>query len=106
VRQILSPHARDALGIFLVVLALLAVLGLWFDAAGPVGDFLTWLFRGAWGVAALSFPLVGAYWGVLLLRDTGSCPCSAARRPRPPATGRWRGPAGRWAPWWPVRSWA
>ena len=70
VRQILSPHARDAFGIFLVVLALVAVLGLWFDKAGPVGDFLTWLFRGAWGVAAIAFPLVGVYWGVLLLRDT------------------------------------
>jgi S-DNA-T family DNA segregation ATPase FtsK/SpoIIIE len=70
VRQILSPHARDAFGISLVVLALVAVLGLWFDKAGPVGDFLTWLFRGAWGLAAITFPIVGAYWGVLLLRDT------------------------------------
>jgi S-DNA-T family DNA segregation ATPase FtsK/SpoIIIE len=70
VHQILSPHARDALGIFLCVLALVAVLGLWFDAAGPVGDFLGWLFRGAWGVAAITFPLIGIYWGILLLRDT------------------------------------
>jgi S-DNA-T family DNA segregation ATPase FtsK/SpoIIIE len=70
VHQILSPHARDALGIFLCVLALVAVLGLWFDAAGPVGDFLGWLFRGAWGVAAMTFPLIGIYWGILLLRDT------------------------------------
>ena len=70
VRQILSPHARDALGISLVVLAIVAVLGLWFDKAGPVGDFLTWLFRGAWGLAAITFPIVGVYWGVLLLRDT------------------------------------
>jgi S-DNA-T family DNA segregation ATPase FtsK/SpoIIIE len=70
VHQILSPHARDAFGIFLVVVALVAVLGLWFDSAGPVGDFLGWLFRGAWGVAAMLFPLIGVYWGVLLLRDT------------------------------------
>ncbi len=70
VHQILSPHARDALGIFLCVLALVAVLGLWFDAAGPVGDFLGWLLRGAWGVAAITFPLMGIYWGILLLRDT------------------------------------
>src|SRR5262249_4288665 len=70
VRQILSPHARDALGIFLCVIALVAVLGLWFDAAGPVGDFLGWLFRGAWGVAAMTFPIIGIYWGILLLRDT------------------------------------
>jgi S-DNA-T family DNA segregation ATPase FtsK/SpoIIIE len=70
VHQILSPHARDALGIFLVMLALLSVLGLWFNGAGVVGDFLTWFFRGAWGVAAMTFPFVGVYWGILLLRDT------------------------------------
>jgi S-DNA-T family DNA segregation ATPase FtsK/SpoIIIE len=70
VRQILSPHARDAFGVFLVVLALVSVLGLWFDAAGPVGDFLTWSLRGILGVAAAAFPIVGIYWGLLLLRDT------------------------------------
>ena len=70
VRQILSPWARDAIGIGLVVLALLAVLGVWFDAAGPVGGWLSWLLRGTYGVAAVTFPVVGVYWGVLLLRDT------------------------------------
>jgi DNA segregation ATPase FtsK/SpoIIIE, S-DNA-T family len=70
VRQILSPHARDALGIFLVVVSLLGVLGIWFAAAGPVGGFLTWLSRGAFGIAAYVFPLIGAYWGIVLLRDT------------------------------------
>jgi DNA segregation ATPase FtsK/SpoIIIE, S-DNA-T family len=56
--------------VFLVVLALVSVLGLWFDAAGPVGDFLTWSLRGLLGVAAAAFPIVGIYWGLLLLRDT------------------------------------
>jgi DNA segregation ATPase FtsK/SpoIIIE, S-DNA-T family len=70
VRQILSPHARDAFGVFLVVLALVSVLGVWFDAAGPVGDFLTWALRGLLGIAAIAFPIIGIYWGVLLLRDT------------------------------------
>ena len=36
--QILSPFARDTLGIGLMVLAGLAVLSVWFDAAGPMGD--------------------------------------------------------------------
>ncbi|HEY7762413.1 MAG TPA: hypothetical protein VIC52_05305, partial [Actinomycetota bacterium] len=36
--QILSPFARDALGIALMVLAGLAVLSVWFDAAGPMGE--------------------------------------------------------------------
>ena len=33
---------------------------LWFDKAGPVGDFLTWLFRGAWGLAAITFVWLAA----------------------------------------------
>jgi DNA segregation ATPase FtsK/SpoIIIE, S-DNA-T family len=70
VRLILSPWARDALGIFLVVLGLLAVLGVWFDAAGPVGRGLEWFLRGLAGATAMLFPIVGVYWGVLLLRDT------------------------------------
>ncbi|HTG47494.1 MAG TPA: DNA translocase FtsK 4TM domain-containing protein [Actinomycetota bacterium] len=70
VRQILSPHARDALGIFLVVVSLLGILGIWFGAAGPVGGFLAWLTKGAFGVAAYVAPLLGAYWGLVLLRDT------------------------------------
>ena len=69
VRQILSPWARDAIGIGLVVLALLAVLGLWFDAAGPVGGWLTWVLRACFGVAAVTFPIAGAYWGIVLVRD-------------------------------------
>jgi len=70
VRQIVSPWARDAFGIGLVVLSLLAVLGVWLDGAGPVGDGLTVALRAGAGVAALTFPIVGAYWGVLLVRDT------------------------------------
>ncbi|HEX6132150.1 MAG TPA: DNA translocase FtsK 4TM domain-containing protein, partial [Actinomycetota bacterium] len=68
-REILSPWARDALGIASVVLALLAVLAIWFGAGGPVGRGLSWLLRGAFGVTAVAFPLVGLYWGVVLLRD-------------------------------------
>jgi S-DNA-T family DNA segregation ATPase FtsK/SpoIIIE len=64
----LAPWARDALGIGLVVLALLAILGLWFDAAGPVGHGLDWLLHGTFGVAAVVFPILALYWGLVLLR--------------------------------------
>ena len=70
VRQHLAPWARDALGIGLVVFGLLAVLGLWFGAAGPVGRGIDWLLHATIGVAAIVFPMIALYWGVLLLRGT------------------------------------
>ena len=70
VRQHLAPWARDGLGIGLVVFGLLAVLGLWFDAAGPVGRGIDWLLHATIGVAAVAAPIIAVYWGVLLLRGT------------------------------------
>jgi DNA segregation ATPase FtsK/SpoIIIE, S-DNA-T family len=71
-RQILSPWARDAVGIGLVVFGLLAVLSVWFDAAGPAGHGISWLLRGALGVGAVAFPVIGVYWGIVLLRDVAA----------------------------------
>ena len=68
VRTHLRPWARDAVGIGLVVLALLAVLGLWFEAAGPVGRGLDWLLHATFGIVAMVFPLLALYWGLVLLR--------------------------------------
>ena len=68
-RQILSPHARDAAGIGLVVFALLSVLSVWFDAAGPVGHSISRVLYVAFGLGAYVFPVAGVYWGVVLLRD-------------------------------------
>jgi S-DNA-T family DNA segregation ATPase FtsK/SpoIIIE len=70
VRQHLSPWARDALGIGLVVFALIAALGVWFDAAGVVGHGIKVALHAAVGAAATTFPAIALYWGVLLLRDS------------------------------------
>ncbi|MEP7059137.1 MAG: DNA translocase FtsK 4TM domain-containing protein [Actinomycetota bacterium] len=72
VRAVLSPWARDAIGIALVVFALLSVLAVWFHAAGPAGHAIAWLLRGLLGVGAMVFPVAGVYWGVLLLRGTAA----------------------------------
>ncbi|HET9722854.1 MAG TPA: DNA translocase FtsK 4TM domain-containing protein, partial [Actinomycetota bacterium] len=70
VRQHLAPWARDALGIGLVVFALISVLALWFDAAGVVGRGVRWGLHGGIGAATVVFPLLALYWGILLLRGT------------------------------------
>jgi S-DNA-T family DNA segregation ATPase FtsK/SpoIIIE len=53
----------------LVVFAGLAVLSLWFDGGGPVGLAIDWLLHGVMGIAAIVFPVVGVWWGIVLLRD-------------------------------------
>ena len=68
-RQILSPFARDAVGIALVVFAGLAVLSVWFDLAGPMGQAMTDLLQSGFGLLAVAIPAIGVFWGFVLLRD-------------------------------------
>ena len=83
-----APQVADAIGIGLIVLALVSMLSIWLEAAGPVGRFLTVLVRGIWGVAGYAFPVVTLYWGVLLIR--GAAPDERGRR----FTGLWITGAG------------
>jgi S-DNA-T family DNA segregation ATPase FtsK/SpoIIIE len=70
VRQHLAPWARDAAGIGLVVFALIAALGVWFDAAGVVGHGINVGLHAAVGAAAVTFPPAALYWGLVLLRGS------------------------------------
>jgi S-DNA-T family DNA segregation ATPase FtsK/SpoIIIE len=53
-----------------MVFALLSVLSAWIDGAGPAGRAISWMLHGLFGGAAVVFPVVGVWWGILLLRDT------------------------------------
>ncbi|HEX2030374.1 MAG TPA: DNA translocase FtsK 4TM domain-containing protein [Actinomycetota bacterium] len=66
----LTPLVEDVIGIGLVALALLAALGIWLDAAGPVGGFLSLVARGAFGLFGYAFPLMALWWGLVLVRGT------------------------------------
>ena len=70
VRTHLSPFARDALGIALVVVAILSALSLWFKAGGIAGAAIEYLARGAVGVAAVTIPVLLLYWGFLLIKSS------------------------------------
>src|SRR5437773_8472181 len=66
----LSPRTADMVGVGLVVLALLTVLGLWFQAGGPFGRLFEVAVRGLFGPAGYAFPVVAGYWAVLMIRGT------------------------------------
>ncbi|CAN5263193.1 hypothetical protein BH20ACT8_BH20ACT8_16870 [soil metagenome] len=63
---------RDIWGVVFLVMAFLAGLGLYFEAAGTVGVFLTLLLRGLFGVFGLSAPLALAAVGIVLLGERRS----------------------------------
>jgi DNA segregation ATPase FtsK/SpoIIIE, S-DNA-T family len=70
VAEHLGDQLADAIGIGLVVLAVLSALGLWLDAAGPLGDFLYVAVLGTFGVVGHAFPVLALWWGIVLVRGT------------------------------------
>jgi DNA segregation ATPase FtsK/SpoIIIE, S-DNA-T family len=68
----LSTRSADVIGVGLIVLALLTVLGLWFRAGGPFGKIFLIVVKGLFGPAGYGFPVVAAFWAVLLLRGTAT----------------------------------
>src|SRR5205823_14383796 len=66
----LSPRAADVLGVALIVLAVLAVLGVWFWAGGVFGTILEVAVRGLVGVLGYAIPVAALAWAVVLVRGT------------------------------------
>jgi S-DNA-T family DNA segregation ATPase FtsK/SpoIIIE len=62
-RGALGAQLGDVYGIGLSVLAILCALGIWFNAAGPVGRFLELAFRGLLGVGGVLTPVLFGYLG-------------------------------------------
>jgi DNA segregation ATPase FtsK/SpoIIIE, S-DNA-T family len=57
-RKALSPHKGDIQGMFLVLLAVVMVLGIWFEDGGRLGAFMALLFRNLFGYGAYAVPLL------------------------------------------------
>ncbi|MFN2589295.1 MAG: DNA translocase FtsK [Actinomycetota bacterium] len=60
----------DLVGIGLIVLAVLTVLGLWFEAGGPFGKLLLVAGKASFGPFAYGIPVAAAFWAALLLTGT------------------------------------
>ncbi len=66
----MSEQRRDLWGIVLLLSAVITGLGVYLDAAGPVGGVLDTFARGSFGLAGYLLPLVLAGFGVLLVTGT------------------------------------
>jgi DNA segregation ATPase FtsK/SpoIIIE, S-DNA-T family len=67
VRQHLAEQRQDVIGIGLILLGVLAGLGMYASAAGPVGDFLEAMARGLLGLAGFAVPVLLAWFGLLVV---------------------------------------
>ena len=56
----LSPHKGDIQGVFLVLLAVVMALGIWFEDGGRLGAFMALLFGNLFGYGAYAVPLLVA----------------------------------------------
>jgi S-DNA-T family DNA segregation ATPase FtsK/SpoIIIE len=66
---LLRDQRRDLWGILLLLTAVITGLGVYLDAAGPVGAGLDWFARGAFGFAGYLVPVALLALGVLLAID-------------------------------------
>jgi DNA segregation ATPase FtsK/SpoIIIE, S-DNA-T family len=67
VREHLAEQKQDVLGIGLILLGVLAGLGMYASAAGPVGDFMEATARGLLGLAGFAVPVLFAWFGLLVV---------------------------------------
>ncbi|MFP5309064.1 MAG: DNA translocase FtsK [Actinomycetes bacterium] len=64
-----GDRSEDVVGLGLLLLAVLTALGMYADAAGPVGAFLGAIWRGLFGVFGFGVPPLLAVFGVLVVID-------------------------------------
>ena len=65
--QHLAAQKQDVAGIALILLGVLAGLGIYADAAGPVGSFLEAVALGLAGLAGYAVPPLLAWFGLLIV---------------------------------------
>ena len=66
--RVLHGHRRDIWGVALVALGLLTALGVYGDAAGPIGNGVSQFFGGVVGLLRVALPVVFIATGLILVR--------------------------------------
>jgi S-DNA-T family DNA segregation ATPase FtsK/SpoIIIE len=68
-RDLDPAHRRDGAGLAALALGVISAVAVWFDAAGPLGDAITAVFRLLIGNAAVVLPPLLLIWAIHLLRQ-------------------------------------
>jgi S-DNA-T family DNA segregation ATPase FtsK/SpoIIIE len=68
-RELDPAHRRDGVAVVLIALAVVAAAGVWWQAGGPVGYWLTIGLRSGIGVGSFALPVVLLAFGVTLMRS-------------------------------------
>ncbi|WP_278312876.1 FtsK/SpoIIIE family DNA translocase [Lolliginicoccus levis] len=63
-----TAHRRDGAGLALISLGLIVAVSVWFDAGGPVGEWVNLAFQSLFGSPTALVPLILAMLGVMLMR--------------------------------------
>ena len=67
--RVFADQSRDVWGIVLLLVAVISGLGVYLDAAGPVGEAIDTLARGGFGLVGYLLPVLLLSFGVLLFID-------------------------------------
>ncbi|HEY8473385.1 MAG TPA: DNA translocase FtsK [Natronosporangium sp.] len=67
-KELDAEHRRDGAGLFLLALAILLAVAVWFDSAGPVGEVVATVVRRAIGAPAVLLPVLLLIGTVRLMR--------------------------------------
>ncbi len=63
-----TAHRRDGAGLALISVGLIVAVSVWFDAGGPVGEWVNLAFRSVFGSPTALVPLILGMLGVMLMR--------------------------------------
>ena len=71
-REIDEAHRRDGQALLLLALGILLAVALWFNSAGPVGEYLSYGLRWVMGVVATALPVLMTVGAVRMMRNPRS----------------------------------
>jgi S-DNA-T family DNA segregation ATPase FtsK/SpoIIIE len=68
-RELEPEHRRDGVALGLIALALIAAVGVWWRAAGPIGGYVELATRTVFGAGAVTLPMVLLATAIALMRS-------------------------------------